>query len=168
MSVVRVKNLRDETLVDGYDGTTYMIEPGSESVVPLHAAKLWFGDWDTVNRPERALRDRDDEFLRLRQRYGCPDDPAMWEDRKPLVKVTDVDGNDEFTTVIDDPTGTSVEQADVTINEHHDMLAMIRQQSKELETLKKQYQRQTRAEQPDADADEDAPEPVASKRARRS
>jgi hypothetical protein len=45
---------------------------------------------------------------------------------------------------------------------------MIRQQSKELNALKKQYEKEVRQDQPDADADEDTPEPVASKRARRS
>ena len=168
MSVVRVKNLRKATLVDGYDGTNYAIEPGKSVVVPLEAAKLWFGDWDTKNKPERALRLRDDEFIRLMQRYGCADNPAAWEEWKPLVEVTDLDDDETFTTVIDDPTGSSVSQADVTVKENADMLDMIRQQSKELNALKKQYEKEVRADQPEADADEDTPEPVASKRARRS
>ena len=168
MSVVRVKNLRKATLVDGYDGTNYAIEPGKSVVVPLEAAKLWFGDWDTKNKPERALRLRDDEFKRLAIRYGCADNPTAWEEWKPLVEVSDIDNEETFTTVIDDPTGTSVSQAELTVNEHTDMLDMIRQQSKELNLLKKQYEKEVRADQPEADADEDTPEPVASKRARRS
>tara|TARA_R110000824_G_scaffold14042_8_gene60345 strand:- start:940 stop:1446 length:507 start_codon:yes stop_codon:yes gene_type:complete len=168
MSVVRVKNLRKTTLVDGYDGTNYAIDAGKSVVVPLEAAKLWFGDWDTANKPERALRVRDDEFKRLTIRYGCADNPAAWEEWKPLVEVSDIDGEETFTTVIDDPTGTSVSKADVTVNEHTDMLEMIRQQSKELNVLKKQYEKEVREEQPESDADEDTPEPVASKRARRS
>jgi len=91
----------------------------------------------------------------------------MWEELKPLVEVTDVDGSEQYTTVIDDPSGDTVSQADVTVNEHQDMLTMIRQQAKDLDRLKKAYQEQTRSDQPDSDADEDAPEPVASKRARR-
>ena len=78
-----------------------------------------------------------------------------------------MDGDDNFITVIDDPTGGAVTQADVTVDEHQDMLGMIRQQAKDLDRLKKQYETTVRSEQPDADADEDKPEPVASKRARR-
>jgi len=168
MSVVRVKNLGKSTLNDGYDGTNYAIDPGKSVVVPIEAAKLWFGDWDTKNKPERALRLRDDEFKRLAIRYGCADNPEAWEEWKPLAEVTDIDNDETFTTVIDDPTGTSVSQAELTVNEHTDMLDMIRQQSKELNALKKQYEKEVREEQPDSDADEDTPEPVASKRARRS
>ena len=111
--------------------------------------------------------ERDDEFRRLQLRYGCGDNPALWEETKPVVEVTDVDGNNLVTTVIDDPSGTSVSQADVTVDEHQDMLGMIRQQAKDLDRLKKQYESQVRSDQPDADADEDTPEPVASKRAKR-
>lgn len=168
MSVVRVTNLRDVALVDSYDGTTYSVDPGGHAIVPLEAAKLWFGNWDVVNKPDRALRDRDDEHRRLMQRGGCADNPEMWDATKPHVEVTDVDGDDKFITVIDDPSGNSVSQADVTVNEHQDMLGMIRAQAKDLDRLKKQYETTIRSEQPDADADEDAPEPVASKRARRS
>jgi hypothetical protein len=167
MSVVRVTNLRDVALVDSYDGTTYSVVPGGQAIVPLQAAKLWFGDWDTKNKPDRAMRERDDEHRRLMQRGGCADNPAMWEETKPHVEVTDVDGDDKFITVIDDPTGGAVTQADVTVDEHQDMLGMIRQQAKDLDRLKKQYETTVRSEQPDADADEDKPEPVASKRARR-
>jgi hypothetical protein len=91
----------------------------------------------------------------------------MWEELKPLVEVTDVDGGQKYVTIIDDPAGDSVQETSLTVNEHQDMLGMIRQQAKDLDRLKKQYQDQVRAEQPDADADEDSPEPVASKRARR-
>jgi|TARA_R110000824_G_scaffold123444_2_gene281309 hypothetical protein len=167
MSVVRVTNLRDVVLVDSFDGTTYSVDPKGTAIVPLEAAKLWFGNWDTFNKPERALRERDDEYKRLLIRYGSGDNPALWEETKPLVTVTDVDGNDPVTTVIDDPTGTSVSHADVTVDEHQDMLSMIRQQAKDLDRLKKQYATQIRSDQPDADADEDSPEPVASKRAKR-
>jgi len=167
MSVVRVTNRRDVVLVDSFDGTTYSVDPKGTAIVPLEAAKLWFGDWDTQNKPERALRERDDEYKRLLIRYGSGDNPALWEEVKPLVTVTDVDGNDPVTTVIDDPSGTSVSQADVTVDQHQDMLGMIRQQAKDLDRLKKQYADQVRSDQPDADADEDAPEPVASKRAKR-
>ncbi len=168
MSVVRVKNLRKLTLVDGYDGTNYAIDPGKSVVVPLEAAKLWFGDWDTENKPERALRVRDDEFYRLTIRYGCADNPEAWEEWKPLVEVTDLDNDVTYTTVIDDPTGGGVSPGGVTVKANQGMLSMIRQQSKELNALKKQYEKEVRQDQPDADADEDTPEPVASKRARRS
>ena len=167
MSVVRIRNLRDVALVDAYDGTTYSVDPEGQTIVPLSAAKLWFGDWDKVNKPERALRERDFELTRLQVRYGCSDNPAMWEELKPLVEVTDVDGGQKYVTIIDDPAGDSVQETSLTVNEHQDMLGMIRQQAKDLDRLKKQYQDQVRAEQPDADADEDSPEPVASKRARR-
>ena len=69
--------------------------------------------------------------------------------------------------MIDDPAGTAISEAEVTVDEHEDMLSMIRQQAKDLDRLKKDYQKQIRTEQPDSDADEDKPEPVASKRARR-
>ena len=167
MSVVRVTNRRDVVLVDSFDGTTYSVDPKGTAIVPLEAAKLWFGDWDAKNKPERALRERDDEFRRLQIRYGCGDNPALWEETKPVVEVTDVDGNNLVTTVIDDPSGTAVSQADVTVDDQQDMLGMIRQQAKDLDRLKKQYESQVRSDQPDADADEDTPEPVASKRAKR-
>ncbi len=167
MSVVRVKNLRDVDFVDSYDGTTYTVAPNGNAIVPIEAAKLWCGDWTKVNKPERALRERDDELKRLQIRFGCSDNPAMWEELKPLVEVTDVDGSEQYTTVIEDPSGGTVSQADVTVNEHQDMLGMIRQQAKDLDRLKKVYQEQVKSDQPDSDADEDAPEPVASKRARR-
>ena len=122
MSVVRVKNLRDVALVDSYDGTTYSVDPGGYAIVPLEAAKLWFGDWDLLDKPERALKERKDEFHRLHIRYGCTDNPAMWEEVKPLAEVTDVDGDDRFTTVIEDPDGASVSQAEVTVDEHKDCL----------------------------------------------
>jgi len=167
MSVVRVKNLRDVALVDAFDGTTYSVEPGGEAVVPLDAAKLWFGDWDTVNRPERALRERDNEHQRLLIRYGCRDNPTAWEETKPLVLVTDVSGDTAHTTVIEDPSGSSVSEASMTVDQQTDMLAMIRKQAKDLDLLKKKYAAESRSDQPDADADEDSPEPVPSKRARR-
>ena len=167
MSVVRVKNLRDVALVDSYDGTTYSVDPGGHAIVPLEAAKLWFGDWDLLDKPDRAMKDRKDEYERLHVRYGTTDNPAMWEEVKPLTEVTDVDGNDRYITVIEDPGGASVSQAEVTVDEHKDMLGMIRQQAKDLDTLKKKYETQVRSEQPDEDADEDTPEPVPSKRARR-
>ena len=167
MSVVRIRNLRDVAFVDSYDGTTYSVVPEGNAIVPIEAAKLWFGDWTKDNRPERALREREDELKRLQVRYGCSDNPTMWEELKPLVEVSDVDGGEQYTTVIEDPGGGTVSQADVTVNEHQDMLTMIRQQAKDLNALKKQYQEPVQSDQPDSDADEDAPEPVASKRARR-
>lgn len=167
MSVVRVKNLRDVALVDAYDGTTYSVEPSGQTIVPIEAAKLWFGDWTKVNKPERAMRERDDETRRLQVRYGCSDNPSLWEELKPLVEVTDVDGGERYYTVIEDPSGDHVSEASVTVDEHQDMLSMIRQQAKDLDRLKKNYQKQVRSDQPDSDADEDKPEPVASKRARR-
>jgi len=157
MSVVRVKNLRDVAFVDSFDGTTYSVNPAGSTIVPIEAAKLWFGNWDLVDKPSRALRERSEELQRLQVRYGCSDDPERWEATKPLVQVCDVD----------DPAGTAISEAAVTVDEHEDMLSMIRQQAKDLDRLKKDYQKQIRTEQPDSDADEDKPEPVASKRARR-
>ncbi len=167
MSVVRVKNLRDVAFVDSFDGTTYSVNPAGSTIVPIEAAKLWFGNWDLVDKPSRALRERSEELQRLQVRYGCSDDPERWEATKPLVQVCDVDEDTCFVTVIDDPAGTAISEAAVTVDEHEDMLSMIRQQAKDLDRLKKDYQKQIRTEQPDSDADEDKPEPVASKRARR-
>ncbi len=167
MSVVRVKNLRDVALVDSFDGTTYSVNPAGNAIVPVDAAKLWFGNWDLVDKPSRALRERTDELRRLQVRYGCSDDPERWEEVKPLVEVSNVDEDERFVTVIDDPSGNNISEASVTVDEHEDMLSMIRNQAKELDRLKKDYQKQIRTEQPDSDADEDKPEPVASKRARR-
>ena len=50
------------------------------------------------------------------------------------------------------------------------MLTLIPQRSVDvlMDQAKKQYEKEVRQDQPDADADEDTPEPVASKRARRS
>lgn len=168
MSVLRIKNLREAPFVDGYDGTNYTIESESQAIVPAAAAKLWFGDWDARNDPSRAWRAREDEITRLKQRYGASDNPELWEEVKPLVSVSAVDSDEPFLTVIDDPSGDSIHGAEVSVNDHENMLEMIRQQSRELETLKSQYKNEVRAEQPIADADEDKPEPVASKRARRS
>jgi len=167
MSVVRVKNLRDVAFVDSFDGTTYSVNPAGTAIVPVEAAKLWFGNWDLVDKPSRAMRERSDELRRLQVRYGCSDDPERWEETKPIVEVSDVDEDERFVTVIDDPSGTNISEASVTVDEHEDMLTMIRQQAKDLDRLKKDYQKQIRTEQPDSDADEDKPEPVASKRARR-
>jgi hypothetical protein len=167
MSVVRVKNLRDVAFVDSFDGTTYSVNPAGTAIVPTEAAKLWFGNWDLVDKPSRAMRERSDELRRLQVRFGCSDDPERWEATKPLVHVSDVDEDTRFVTVIDDPSGSAISEAAVTVDEHEDMLSMIRQQAKDLDRLKKDYQKQIRTTQPDSDADEDTPEPVASKRARR-
>lgn len=168
MTVVRVRNQKDVPFVDAYDGTSYTIDPAGQVVVPVEAAKLWFGDWESHNDPARAWRARDDELERLKIRYGAQDNPEMWEAVQPRVAVLHLEEDDEIITLLGDPAGDLIHTADVTVSEHENMLEMIRQQSRELQALKNQYKADVRAEQPDVDVDEDKPQPVASKRARRS
>lgn len=169
MSEMRlVTNVGDRPYTDGYAGTTYLFNPGATQVVPKEAADLWFGD-PTV-RNEKHRRRREQEYDRLRIRYGGFDDNDIFEENRPRVKVTSIDGETEFTTVLDDPQGDTVHDAIQTVNEHAELVGLIEQQQREVAELREMLKKNMRAEKSMAAAGDlptDDPEPVPSQAARK-
>jgi hypothetical protein len=161
----RVRNIGEEPLVDAFDGAHYWIEPGKDAVVPLEAVDLWFGDNTFVDEMHR--RYRNDEYLRLRIRYGANDDEALWEQNKPKVQVLTLDG-DELETVLSDPGGDKVTPTETTVDEKRELWQLIEQQQRELNALKRDFQKKTRQDEAVAEGDleEDEPQTVPSRRAR--
>lgn len=164
--VVRIRNADPEReFRDAYNGNTYRALAGSETIVPVEASILWFGNPGARDIDARRL-DRTAEFKRLRVRYGCydnldnPDGPTpMWEAVKPKVEVFTLDG-ERVITVVDDPFGELSAPVNMTNSEHQEErseTAALRGQVAELTAL---VNRLLGAENTDPDIDPDADEDV--------
>lgn len=161
----RVRNLSELPFFDAYGGQHFLIEPGAEALVPLEACDLWFGDNNLRNEVTRNYRN--EEWERLKVRYGAYADEALWQEACPKVEVLTVD-NEAIETVLSDPHGTKVHVANPTIDEQTQLVQMIQQQQRDLETLRAEYQRMARSNEALAAGvtEEDKPVAPASRRAR--
>lgn len=100
---------RGQYLADIYD-----IPAGAEVILPAEVVITFFGNASTRNWSPRR-RDRDNEFNRLRVRYGAYDDQEKWESVKPRFEVYSTSTGERIYTVIDDPTGSMVHEANPTV-----------------------------------------------------
>lgn len=142
MQIYKVINLDSKEFVDTCNGQTYHIPPGSETLIPLAAVDVWFGNPDARNTEQRKYRN--EEFNRLRVRAGAYENNDVWEMNKPKVKVLTITG-EEVLTVVADPEGKHLNpdtssQADTErLNEQIQMLAaqveMLNAQKKQDEHL---------------------------------
>lgn len=117
---------------DACDSQVYLINPGSESLIPFDAAVLWFGNPDTIDIDARR-RDRTDEYARIRVRYGIYEH----EDRlgqMPQVMVYTLEG-DKINMVKDDPEGilsNPVVSDDSTLRSVQQQLLVMQAQQQQL------------------------------------
>lgn len=65
-----------EPFEDMLDGKLYRIKPGEQTVVPLAAARLWFG-YPDIYSPDRHLRERAEN--RIRNRRGPIPPFRVWK-----------------------------------------------------------------------------------------
>lgn len=111
MDIVRINNVGTEEFIDKYDGATYRIPVGGETMVPLDAVILWCGHPE-ANDADPRNRVRQMEWERLRTRYGVYEETEKLAHLFPKLEVWGLDGT-RVVTVLDDPEGvkTTTEKA---------------------------------------------------------
>ena len=62
-----VRVVLEEDFTDLYDGRRFVIPAGKETMIPVEAAKLWFG-WPTINSDNPNIRE--EEIMRVEARRG--------------------------------------------------------------------------------------------------
>lgn len=145
---VRIVNVGDQQWSDMFGGVQYRINPGGEAFVPFPAVCLWFGHPDAVDIDPRN-RHRTDEVARLRTKYGVYEHTVVpesrpdlgeigtdaWENVRPRIDVYALTG-EKLVMVMDDPDGTNVTPAQLTIAEQQSsgqMLATMQAQMAEMQ-----------------------------------
>lgn len=174
-SVVRIINNSDRDFDGMYASQTYPIPSGREAIVPFEALCLWLGHPDAVDLgPGRMYRN--DEFDRLRVRYGAFDErdrdenvitPAdvKWEQNKPLVEAWDLDGN-RIITVVDDPLGKEKTPATSSIAQQDLIASQMESMKNQMAAMQAQLdaaQRGESAERQSDAVDDRGPKPGAPK-----
>jgi hypothetical protein len=141
--IVRVVNRGDAPYTIMYDSKPYKLMPGEDSFIPFSAACVWFGDPRSTGQigavqNERGIRsyipDRDTEVRRLRAKYDNQFGDESTIIRHPVVEVYAVTG-ERITTVLDDPSGESVNVATQTVTEQGNMVALIQAQQAQIDQL---------------------------------
>ena len=136
---VKVTNTGQEEFRDMYASTPYRIPPGAAVVVPWHAATNWCGDPWLRNVGDK--RHRDDEYARLRTRYGAYNKDDVWEANRPKVEVYDL--NDErVLMVVDDPSGNLSEPPSLSGDQGQYLLEYVERQQKQIDAMRAQLQGQ--------------------------
>jgi hypothetical protein len=161
--VFRIRNMADTEFKGMYNGNVYKALAGSETIVPVEAAILWFGNPHARDIDARRL-DRTAEFKRLRVKYGAYDnldDPngvtPMWESVKPQVEVYTLDG-DRVITVVDDPFGEMTATVEVTRSERTEQQGQVEALTAQLADMQAMLNRLVNGETTDPDADPEAAE----------
>lgn len=83
-----------------------IVEPGHDVIVPWAVACTLFGNPNIPDIPPANERTR--MYKKIRARYNFGDglhSPERWEDRRPKVRVFDLEGDTEIVMLIDDPLG---------------------------------------------------------------
>lgn len=159
MTTLKVTNLANEEWRDSFANQPYVIPPNHTAIIDSDAVKLWTGDYEALDRPNNPARLA--EFMRLKVRYGCSDDPEMWERDKPVLAVEDIEGN-KITTVIEDPTGETINPPPAQSTDLLVLEDALRKQQRQIEILteelatRKATEIATQVELP-ADTPENAP-----------
>lgn len=142
--MVLVTNLGLEDWEDAYDGIHYGCPSGGSVLVPRDGANLWFGDPTLLDRANDKARTR--AWDAIRARYGGYDDPEVLEANLPKVRVTSIDGTVEIGSIIDDPSGASVNPARVTEADQADLATLVERHERELAHLRSQLKADLRKE----------------------
>lgn len=140
----RVVNQEDYDVPLRWDNQVWNLSPGVETIVPSDAVIIEFGDprssqniehVKTLKGADSWVPDRASEVRRLRVRYANIDGP---EDKviAPNVKVMNALG-EEFLTVVQDPSGQSVNPATFTMDQQSTVYDIMERQQNELDELRK-------------------------------
>lgn len=114
MSMVRIRNLSTLPWTKEYHVDQITIPAQSEMIVPFEMMVYWLGNPSLVDASIRQ-KDRTREIRRIRALYGCYDDDAMWEQKRPPLEVYALDGTRIY-TVAEDPEGAHVTQATTSVS----------------------------------------------------
>lgn len=120
---IRVRNTHHFDFVDKFANHTYVIKAGEDTIIPFDAMILWLGNPKAVD-VDGKRRYRRDEFRRLRVRYGAYDDADLWEQNKPQLSCTTIDGQ-PITTIVDDPDGKHLTPAVQSQNEREALIQRL-------------------------------------------
>lgn len=93
----------------------YTLAPNEQAFVPYDAIYSWFGNPSLIDIDARR-RDRTDEYMRLRYKYGAHDSDARFEVQRPYVECYDAATNERMWSVLDDPDGSKGSAATVDLN----------------------------------------------------
>lgn len=132
LRICRAVNNGDKPFKDACDSQVYLIPPHSESLIPFDAAVLWFGNPDTIDIDARR-RDRTDEYMRVRVRYGIYEHEARLGEL-PQVEVYTLEGN-KIHMVKDDPEGilnNPIVSDDSTLRSVQQQLLVMQAQQQQL------------------------------------
>lgn len=157
--IVRIKNVGDSDFRDGFDGRTYVIPAGAETMVDYNAMCLWLGH-PMANNYDPRNRVRVQEYQRLRVRYGVSakelelnqkgqlvDTDGLFKQMRPKLEVYNLDGS-PILTVADDPDGTFLTTPDDQSGDSQQLImARMHQMEQEMANLRNQLAQQARAEQ---------------------
>jgi hypothetical protein len=101
--VVQMVNAGDTTFNMPYGTARLIIEPGQSFMGQREIAAHFMGRWWTDNTDPK-YRERAEDLRRIRTLYGCYEDDAMWNARKPNLVLYSASG-EEIRTLLDDPEG---------------------------------------------------------------
>src|SRR5689334_2685737 len=144
--IVKVTNNGHKAVTIGWDSKYHTIEPGKTKFVPAEAAINAFGDPRTAETPRSvktdagevaALPSRAQEVKRLRLYYGgggLGDDRDFTLVDVPDVTVETLEG-EEVKTVLQDPSGETVNVASHTISESNDLMEIVARQQRQIQLL---------------------------------
>lgn len=121
LHIVKVENVGDKAFDVPHNGVVTTIEPGKTAVVTWDAACSSFGDPTLQDLPRNPVRL--DRYAALRAQWNyhvgfdaqteadrevSPSATGSWEAKRPYIRVTTVDTDEEIVMLIDDPKGASV------------------------------------------------------------
>jgi hypothetical protein len=107
-----------------------IVEPGGDVIVPWSMACTLFGNPNIPDIPPANERTRMYQKLRSMYNFGTGlHDDARWEERRPKVRVFDLEGDTEVIMLIDDPKGEhmGVFNPNKSVNKETDIDALQRQ-----------------------------------------
>jgi hypothetical protein len=108
MQLVQVTNNGPEAIVVQFDRQKYTLKPGLPKFVPYDACLAFFGDPNSKDDSERNIRDRAEEFLRVRFVWGNHGQDTNEQHPLPKVSFIDPETEVELNFVINDPDGSNV------------------------------------------------------------
>jgi hypothetical protein len=145
--IIRLLN-RDthKTFVGKFASNTYKIPPQSEILVPYEAIVLWMGNPEARNIDHRR-KDRVDEWMRLRVKYGAYENDPVWEQNKPNIEAYDAATNQRVWTVLDDPNGDHLASAadvgtGLSQQQMQDAMRAMQQQVEQMRVMMEQQHNQ--------------------------
>lgn len=135
--VARIVNEGDRPFRMRYLTRWYTLAPGGQMIVPWEVMLAFMGNPYATNAPNRM--DRQEWWKRLMFKYGCHDE-NQWPECKPTIRAYNATTGERYVTVIDDPDGSQVHPARVSIGDAEAMAAQMQALESQITMLRTMLQ----------------------------